>query len=135
MKNDTLSIFLKRLRLNNKDEKLKDMALKLKISTAYLSSIETGKRKMNTEVLETIIKVYKLTDEETQELKYLKDMATSELNVKVSQLDDDKKTTLINFLSKVEGLDDTELEKINLILRKKKGEKGRWNAKFVVSLV
>ena len=123
MKNDTLSIFLKRLRLNNKDEKLKDMALKLKISTAYLSSIETGKRKMNLEVLEQIIKIYKLTEEETAELKYLRDMATDEINVKVNKMDDDKKTTLINFLSQVEGLDSKELEKINLILKKQKGDK------------
>jgi transcriptional regulator with XRE-family HTH domain len=123
MKNDTLSIFLKRLRLNNKDEKLKDMALKLKISTAYLSSIETGKRKMNLEVLEQIIKIYKLTEEETSELKYLRDMATDEINVKVNKMDDDKKTTLINFLSQVEGLDSKELEKINLILKKQKGDK------------
>jgi transcriptional regulator with XRE-family HTH domain len=123
MKNDTLSIFLKRLRLNNKDEKLKDMALKLKISTAYLSSIETGKRKMNLEVLEQIIKIYKLTEEESSELKYLRDMATDEINVKVNKMDDDKKTTLINFLSQVEGLDSKELEKINLILKKQKGDK------------
>jgi transcriptional regulator with XRE-family HTH domain len=123
MKNDTLSIFLKRLRLNNKDEKLKDMALKLKISTAYLSSIETGKRKMNLEVLEQIIKIYKLTEEETTELKYLRDMATDEINVKVNKMDDDKKTTLINFLSQVGSLDNKELEKINLILKKQKGDK------------
>jgi transcriptional regulator with XRE-family HTH domain len=123
MKNDTLSIFLKRLRLNNKDEKLKDMALKLKISTAYLSSIETGKRKMNIEVLEQIIKMYKLTEEESTELKYLRDMATDEINVKVNKMDDDKKTTLINFLSQVGSLDNKELEKINLILKKQKGDK------------
>jgi transcriptional regulator with XRE-family HTH domain len=122
MKNDTLSIFLKRLRLNNRDEKLKDMALKLKISTAYLSSIETGKRKMNLEVLDQIIKIYKLTEEESVELKYLRDMATDEINVKVNKMDDDKKTTLINFLSQVEGLDDNELKKINLILKKQKGD-------------
>jgi len=123
MKNDTLSIFLKRLRLNNKDEKLKDMALKLKISTAYLSSIETGKRKMNLKVLEQIIKIYMLTEEETAELKYLRDMATDEINVKVSKMDDEKKTTLINFLSQVGSLDNKELEKINLILKKQKEDK------------
>jgi transcriptional regulator with XRE-family HTH domain len=123
MKNDTLSIFLKRLRLNNKDEKLKDMALKLKISTAYLSSIETGKRKMNLEVLHQIIMIYKLNEEESTELKYLRDMATDEINVKVNKMDDDKKTTLINFLSQVGSLDNKELEKINLILKKQKEDK------------
>ena len=134
MKNDTLSIFLKRLRLNNKDEKLKDMALKLKISTAYLSSIETGKRKMNLKVLEQIIKIYMLTEEETAELKYLRDMATDEINVKVSKMDDEKKTTLINFLSQVGSLDNKELEKINLILKKQKEDKKKWNVRSVVIL-
>jgi transcriptional regulator with XRE-family HTH domain len=125
MKNDTLGIFLKRIRLNNKDEKLKDMASKLKISNALLSSIETGKRKMNDEVFALLVKVYKLSQEEQDELKYLKEMATNEINVKVEKLDDDKKSTLINFLSKVEGLDYKELEKINLILKKKKGDKSK----------
>jgi transcriptional regulator with XRE-family HTH domain len=125
MKNDTLGIFLKRIRLNNKDEKLKDMASKLRISNALLSSIETGKRKMNDEVFALLVKVYKLSQEEQQELKYLKDMATNEINFKVEKLDDDKKSTLINFLSKVEGLDNKELEKINLILKKKKGDKSK----------
>jgi transcriptional regulator with XRE-family HTH domain len=125
MKNDTLGIFLKRIRLNNKDEKLKDMASKLKISNALLSSIETGKRKMNDEVFALLVKVYKLSQEEQDELKYLKEMATNEINVKVEKLDDDKKSTLINFLSKVEGLDYKELEKINLILKKKKVDKSK----------
>ena len=132
MKNDTLGIFLKRIRLNNKDEKLKDMASKLKISNALLSSIETGKRKMNDEVFALLVKVYKLSQEEQDELKYLKEMATNEINVKVEKLDDDKKSTLINFLSKVEGLDYKELEKINLILKKKKGDKSKWNVTSVV---
>lgn len=132
MKNDTLGIFLKRIRLNNKDEKLKDMASKLKISNALLSSIETGKRKMNDEVFALLVKVYKLSQEEQDELKYLKEMATNEINVKVEKLDDDKKSTLINFLSKVEGLDYKELEKINLILKKKKVDKSKWNVTSVV---
>jgi DNA-directed RNA polymerase subunit F len=80
---------------------------------------------MNDEVYALLVKVYKLSQEEQDELKYLKEMATNEINVKVEKLDDDKKSTLINFLSKVEGLDNKELEKINLILKKKKGDKSK----------
>jgi transcriptional regulator with XRE-family HTH domain len=121
--NNNLSIFLKKLRLNSGDEKLKDMAKKLNISIALLSSIETGKRKMNNQVLLKIITEYTLDAKATEELKYLKDMATDEISVKTEKMDDDKKSTLINFLSKVEGLNQKELTKINLILKKQKGEK------------
>jgi transcriptional regulator with XRE-family HTH domain len=121
--NNNLSIFLKKLRLNSGDEKLKDMAKKLNISIALLSSIETGKRKMNNQVLLKIITEYALDAKATEELKYLKDMATDEISVKTEKMDDDKKSTLINFLSKVEGLNQKELTKINLILKKQKGDK------------
>ena len=121
--NNNLSIFLKKLRLNSGDEKLKDMAKKLNISIALLSSIETGKRKMNNQVLLKIITEYALDTKATEELKYLKDMATDEISVKTEKMDDDKKSTLINFLSKVEGLNQKELTKINLILKKQKGDK------------
>jgi transcriptional regulator with XRE-family HTH domain len=121
--NNKLSIFLKKLRLNSGDEKLKDMAKKLNISIALLSSIETGKRKMNNQVLLKIITEYALDAKATEELKYLKDMATDEISVKTEKMDDDKKSTLINFLSKVEGLNQKELTKINLILKKQKGDK------------
>jgi transcriptional regulator with XRE-family HTH domain len=121
--NNKLSIFLKKLRLNSGDEKLKDMAKKLNISIALLSSIETGKRKMNNQVLLKIITEYALDTKATEELKYLKDMATDEISVKTEKMDDDKKSTLINFLSKVEGLNQKELTKINLILKKQKGDK------------
>jgi len=121
--NNNLSIFLKKLRLNSGDEKLKDMAKKLNISIALLSSIETGKRKMNNQVLLKIITEYALDTKATEELKYLKDMATDEISVKTEKMDDDKKSTLINFLSKVECMNQKELTKINLILKKQKGDK------------
>lgn len=41
--NQTLSKYLKQLRLNHNDERLIDMASRLDISQSFLSAIESGK--------------------------------------------------------------------------------------------
>jgi len=125
LKNETLGIMLKRLRLDNKDEKMKDMATKLGVSMAFLSSVENGKRKMNDEMYRKLIENYKLDKEQIEELDYLRDTATNKLKIDIEELDEDKKQTLVKFVSQVDSLDRKELEKINMILKKdkEKGEK------------
>lgn len=54
-----LGKYLRKLRIDN-GELLKDMADKLEISCSYLSSIETGKKKLTEQIKKKLIYTYKL---------------------------------------------------------------------------
>jgi len=59
--------YLRILRLNN-GELLKTMADKLNVSSAFLSSIETGKKNIPSNFKDKIIKIYNLSKQEINEL-------------------------------------------------------------------
>jgi len=117
---DKLSVFLKTLRLKNNDERLSDMAKKLGVSASYLSTIENEKRPMTDKLFNAIVKNYQLDQEETQKLTELSQMAAKKINIPINDLDEDKKKTVIKFLSNIESMTEEEMEKINLLLNKKK---------------
>jgi HTH-type transcriptional regulator, competence development regulator len=116
-----LSIFMKKLRLNNNDQTMSDMAHGLGISISYLSSVENGKRTMTDEMIEKISSVYHLTNEQTTELRYLRDLASDKLNVTLDGMDDSTKSTTVKFLSSVDKLSAEDLKKIDSIIKKNKG--------------
>jgi HTH-type transcriptional regulator, competence development regulator len=118
-KSKTLSIFLKKLRLEHDDETMTDMARRLNISVSYLSSVENEKRNMTDEMYLTICRLYLLNKEQCDELQYLKNLASKRLNVQLDGLDKNAKQTTVKFLSNVDSLSDDDLERINKIINKK----------------
>lgn len=120
--NRSLSIFLKRLRLDHNDERLIDMASKLNVSQSFLSAIESGKRHLNDKLVSRITEVYQLTEEEEKELILLRDLASNRINITLDNLEVEQKETIVQFLTNVKDLDDRSLEKINLIIKKSKSE-------------
>lgn len=120
--NRSLSIFLKRLRLDHNDERLIDMASKLNVSQSFLSAIESGKRHLNDKLVSRITEVYQLTEEEEKELIVLRDLASNRINITLDNLEVEQKETIVQFLTNVKDLDDRSLEKINLIIKKSKSE-------------
>lgn len=119
---ESLAIFFKRLRLDNQDERLVDMAKRLDVSQSFLSSIETGKRNLNDKLIEKIVQEYHLNSEEEKELIYLRDISAKKLNIAMDNLESDKKEAVVQFLSNVKDLDEKSLEKINMIIKRKKGD-------------
>ena len=115
----TLSIFLKKLRLEHDDETMTEMARRLNISVSYLSSVENEKRNMTDEMYLNICRLYSLTKQQCDELQYLKNLASNRLNVQLDGLDKNAKQTTVKFLSNVESLSDDDLERINKIINKK----------------
>lgn len=59
---------LRKLRID-RGEKLKDMADRLDVTTAYLSAVENGKRTVPDAWVYAIIENYHLSDNEAQELQ------------------------------------------------------------------
>lgn len=115
---NSLTIFLKQLRLKNNNERLSDMAKRLGISASYLSSIETNKRKLNNKLFEKIKNEYNLTSREVNELDILRNLAAKELSVSLQDMDDERKETLVKFLSNVDELSTEDFKKINLLFKK-----------------
>lgn len=115
----SLSLFLKKIRLENNDETMTDMARRLNISVSYLSSVENEKRNMTDEMYLNICRLYSLTKEQCDELQYLKNLASKRLNIQLDGLDKNAKQTTVKFLSNVDSLSDDDLERINKIINKK----------------
>lgn len=118
----SLSLFLKALRHVNNKEKLSDMSLKLGVSASYLSTVENGKRTMNDKLFSLIVKTYKLSKDESQELDVLRKLEAKSFHVNTEDLDADKKDTVIKFLSHIDDLSVDEMKTIQHLVNKKRNE-------------
>ena len=114
-----LSLFLKKLRLDHNDERLSDMAKKLGVSASYLSTVENEKKPMNDKLYESLIEKYQLNEDQKKELNLLRKLATQKVTVSLESMDESKRTQIIQFLSNIEDLSEEELEKVNLLIKKK----------------
>ena len=117
---DNLTVYLKSLRLRSDDERLSDMAKKLGVSASYLSTVENQKRRMNDKLFQKIVEVYELNEKEEKKLDLLRILASKEFNVSLDEMEDEKKETVVKFLSSVDDLSKEDVEKINLLLKNKK---------------
>lgn len=115
----SLTVFLKELRLKNNDERLSDMSKRLSVSASYLSTVETEKRRMNDKLFDNLVTTYQLSEEEAKELNIIRSLVSNELVLSMDDMDQDKKEAVIKFLSSVEDLSKEDVEKINLLLKKK----------------
>ncbi len=97
--NQTLTKYLKQLRLNHNDERLIDMASKLDISQSFLSAIESGKRNLSDKLVDKIAKVYRLSYEELNQLILLRDIASNKLYIDYDNLENEQKEVVVQFLS------------------------------------
>lgn len=109
---------LRKLRLD-RDEYLKDMADKLDVSVAYLSAVETGKRKIPEDFVGKIIKAYKLTDKEASILNELKELSASEVRVPLTDKTQKQKEVILSFAKAIGGIENKKLDEILRIMNEK----------------
>lgn len=113
--------FLRMLRLNN-NEVLKDMADKLGLSTALISSIETGRKKASDNFREKVINKYNLSNEEIKELDdaivrtNIREL--NEVTLKTNNLDENREDLAVAFARYFSDLDEDSTNKIKKILEK-----------------
>ena len=122
-KDKSLSIFMKRIRLNHNDQTMMAMAKDLGISVSFLSSIENGKRNMSDDMFLLICEKYQLNKAEQEELDYLRTLNSTKINVPLESMSSELKSTTVKFLSSADDLSQEDLKKINSILNKKRGKK------------
>lgn len=111
-----LGKFLRKLRIDN-DELLKDMAEKLSISTAMLSSVENEKRKAPLWFAQKIAEIYGLNEAERDELTYLVDTSNKRggINIKTDFMSSGDKRLAFAFARKFPELDDGDKETLRRI--------------------
>lgn len=111
--------FLRKLRIDH-DELLKDMATKLSVSSAYLSAVETGKRKIPTSWVKIISELYRLGKDEQANLQDAYELSAQEVRINLANTSDYQREVAISFAKKLDGLDDKTLKNIMDAMRKKR---------------
>lgn len=114
-----LGKYLRKLRIE-RDLLLKDMAMTLNITPAYLSSIEHGKREANIKFINIIIKAYELDKVEQSLLLEALDNSRSQIELNLNSKTSQHKELGVAFARKFEGLTKEQIEEFLSVL---KGEK------------
>lgn len=112
---------LRKLRID-RGEVLRDMAEKLSISSAYLSSIENGKRRASEELIEKIEKLYSLNQTESKNLQKSLEKSIDEVTITLKNSTGIKRDLGLVFARKFDGLSNQDIQNLMKILRKDNDE-------------
>ena len=110
-----LGSFLRALR-EDRNELLKDMAVKLEMSPAMLSSIETGKRNISKGFAERVSATYGLGEEKQEALSLAIAQTREEIAFNISGLSTTDQKLAFSFARKFSDLDEDSKESIRRIL-------------------
>ena len=114
---------LRKLRIN-RQEILKDMADTLKVSSAYLSAVETGKRRIPTDWVSRISESYSLSQDEQSELQYAAEISTPDVTISLSGASPARRDAVLSFAKALDGMSDEELTKIMSAMKKTRKKRG-----------
>jgi len=111
--------YLRRLRIEC-EELLKDMADKLKVTSSYLSAVETGKRNIPGDWVDKICQIYKLDMLEREELQEAVDNSVKKITINISEMAPKKRETMILFARKFDDIiaDDSAIEEMRKLLNR-----------------
>lgn len=110
-----LGKYLKKLRID-KGEKMLDMANKLNVSSAFLSSVENGKKKMPSAMMTNIISLY--TPNEKEKKEFIEAAATTcdKVDIPLDNEDIRRNEVALHFATGLSQLSDEQLMEIYKIL-------------------
>ena len=101
-----------------RDETLKDLAELLDVSTAFVSSVLTGKKPVPKQWLEVLSKYYCLSEADVIKLNDAYDETKSIIKIDVSDCETDKKRLALQFQRRFTGLSLEEMNSLFDILGK-----------------
>lgn len=108
---------LRRIRID-RDELLKNMAEKLKMTSAYLSSIENGKRQIPNNMTRSIVDIYELDKNQMDELYNAEAHVRTNIDINLEEASSSQKATVLALARQFENLTDKQLKDIQVILNK-----------------
>lgn len=113
--------FLRKVRIDH-EEILKDMAEKLGVSSAFLSAVENGKKKMPETWFDKLKNVYSFSAEQTEELQKAIIDTNNMVEIQLKNASKSNKDLAISFAREFDSLDDETSKQILKILKRHKGD-------------
>ena len=113
-----LGIALRKIRLD-RQELLKDMAAKLNVSSAFLSAVETGKKRLPANFVDRICSLYELSEEEKGELRLAADMSLDEVKINLADAPPARRQVAVSFAKALDGLTDDQISEIMRVFNKR----------------
>lgn len=114
-----LGKFLRGLRIENQ-EFLKDMADNLGVSSAFLSAVENGKKKLPEAWYEKLTKLYSLTKEQQEELRQVVMETNGIIELDIAHSACHQRNLAVSFAREFNSLDEDLCKKLLDLLNKKK---------------
>ena len=113
--------FLRKLRIDQ-GQILKTMAEKLGVSSAFLSAVENGKKKIPKTWEEKLVKEYKLDGEQLAELRRSQQASQQLIEINLEMLTDAQKDIAFAFARSLERFDTQDLSKLAKFFNKNSEE-------------
>ena len=112
---------LRKLRIDQ-SETLGDLAEALKLSVAFLSAIETGRKNVPSDFISRVVEHYKLDRTQYRKLSKLAELSQREVKFSLAKRSDKEREMVALFARNFANLTDVERQKINQVLEKYKEE-------------
>lgn len=116
-----LGNYLRNLRLEN-GEILKNMASRLEVSSAFLSAVENGKKKMPESWYSKLESLYNLDSSQLGKLRSAVLESCSTIEINMANISDENRELAVSFARKFNSLDEETTKKILKLLNKCKEE-------------
>lgn len=118
------SLFGKELRklIIDQDLKVYDLAKKLGVSSAFISSLMTGKKNVPENFIDQIIPILIIDNDEVLKLKKLSEMSKDVYKVDLSKSNNLARETMFTFQRNLNDLTDEDLIEIKQILEKSRND-------------
>jgi HTH-type transcriptional regulator, competence development regulator len=111
---------LRKIRIDH-GEILKDMAVRLNISSAYLSAMEVGKRIVPKKVIDEITLLYNLDESMSEKLRLAAEDNEKTIQIRISDTTPEKRNAALVFARNFDNMDSALAEKIVKLMREAKG--------------
>lgn len=111
---------LRKIRIDH-SEILNDMALKLNVSSAYLSAVENGKRPMPDAWVYNLKNLYELSEAQTDALISASDVSRKTASIDLTRLSPEKRQAAMRIARSFENIDEEKMKTMmNVIFSTKK---------------
>lgn len=109
-------VCLKKIR-DKKNDSLRQTAVKLGISAAFLSAMEIGKKQIPLEYIEKIAEIYNLNENEVKELTISVYETNNKISLNLDSMNQTQKDISIMFARKIQQADKDLLRKLKEALK------------------
>lgn len=109
--------YLRKLRID-RGEILRDMAVKLNVSSAFLSAVENGKKNMPDTWVTKLAAIYELSSIQVDELKNAILKSRNEVELNLRNVPDENRQLAISFARQFDSLDEETVKSIMRLLKR-----------------